>query len=252
MFFDTHAHYDDDRFDGDRDELLMSMKGTVDLIVNPGCNMPTSLKAVEIAEKYPFVYAGIGFHPHDSKEMTSHSLSALEKLSHNPRVVAIGEIGLDYHYDNSPRKIQQECFREQLELARKLSLPVIIHEREASRDCLDIIRDFRDILGVFHCYSGSVESAKTIIKQGWYLSFTGVVTYKNAKKSREVIKWMPQDKLMIETDAPYLSPETVRGQRNSSLHLPLIAQAVADILDSNVAEVAELTMNNGKRFFGIN
>lgn len=252
MYFDTHAHYDDERFDQDRDELLGGMidRG-VDLIVNPGCDMETSRKAIEIAEKYPFVYAGIGFHPHDSKKMNSDSIDQLEILSKNSRVVAIGEIGLDYHYDNSPRNIQKERFRQQLELARKLSLPVIIHEREASRDCLEIIRDFKDVLGVFHCYSGSVESAKTIIKQGWYLSFTGVITYKNAKKSHEVIKWMPTDKLMIETDSPYLSPVPERGRRNSSLNLPFIAQTISELLGKTTEEVAGFTKENGKRFYGL-
>lgn len=253
MYFDTHAHYDDDSFDGDRDEVLSSInRGGIDLIVNPGCNIISSRKALKISEKYPFIYAGVGFHPHDSKKMTSQSLSELEDLCKNSRVVAIGEIGLDYHYDNSPRKTQRERFREQMELARKVSLPVIIHEREASRDCLEIIRDFKDVLGVFHCYSGSIETAKTIIKQDWYLSFTGVVTYKNAKKSREVIKWMPQDRLMLETDSPYLSPEPVRGRRNSSLNLPYISEAIGSMIGKTAEEVSALTMGNGKRFFGIN
>lgn len=252
MYFDTHAHYDDDCFNQDRDELLGGMRARgIDLIVNPGCDMETSHKAVEISEKYPFIYAGIGFHPHDSKKMTNDSIGELEELSKNSRVVAIGEIGLDYHYDNSPRKVQKERFRQQMELARKLSLPVIIHEREASRDCLEIIRDFKDVLGVFHCYSGSVESAKTIIKQGWYLSFTGVITYKNAKKSHEVIRWMPTDKLMIETDSPYLSPVPERGKRNSSLYLPYIAQTIAELLGRTQEEVAKITKDNGKHFFNI-
>lgn len=253
MYFDTHAHYDDDCFDGDRDELLSAINSRgIDLIVNPGCDITSSQKAVEIAQKYPFIYAGVGFHPHDSKKMTPQSLSELKDLCKNPRVVAIGEIGLDYHYDNSPRKTQRERFREQMELARKVSLPVIIHEREASRDCLEIIRDFKDVPGVFHCYSGSIETAKTIIKQGWYLSFTGVVTYKNAKKSREVIKWMPQDRLMLETDSPYLAPEPVRGRRNSSLNLPYIAEVIGSLIGKTAEEVAELAKENGKRFFGIN
>lgn len=253
MYFDTHAHYDDDSFDEDRDELLSSMsREGIELIVNPGCDIISSRKAVEIAQKYPFVYAGVGFHPHDSKKMTRQSFSELEDLCKNPRVVAVGEIGLDYHYDNSPRNIQQERFREQMELARTVSLPVIIHEREASRDCLEIIRDFKDVQGVFHCYSGSIETAKTIIKMGWYLSFTGVVTYKNAKKSLEVIKWMPKDRLMLETDSPYLAPEPVRGRRNSSLNLPYIAEAAGSLIGKTAEEVAELTKENGKRFFGIN
>lgn len=252
MFFDTHAHYDDSRFDDDRDSLLRSMSGNgIDMIVNPGCDMLSSRKAIEIAETYPFVYAAVGFHPHDSKKMNSSSIAELEEMSKSDRVVAIGEIGLDYHYDNSPRQIQQERFRQQLELARKVGLPAIIHEREASRDCLEIIRDFKDVTGVFHCYCGSVESAKTIIRQGWYLSFTGVVTYKNAKKSHEVIKWMPEDRLMIETDSPYLSPVPVRSQRNSSLNLPYVAETISGLLGKSAQEIAHITTENGKRFFGI-
>lgn len=252
MYFDTHAHYDNNRFDEDRDALLASMpKNGVDLIVNPGCDLQSSQKAVELADAYPYVYAAVGFHPHDSKEMDKDSISRLKTLSDNPKVVAIGEIGLDYHYDHSPRPVQKERFRQQLELARETGLPVIIHEREAPRDCLDIIRDFRDLSGVFHCYSGSVETAKTIIMQGWYLSFTGVISYKTARKSHEVIRWMPQDRLMIETDAPYLSPEPYRSKKNSSLYLHRTAEIVGELLEMPAQDVARLTMENGKRFFGI-
>jgi len=252
MYFDTHAHYDDGHFDDDRDALLASMpENGVDLIVNPGCELNSSKKAVALADAYPHVYAAVGFHPHDSKLMDKNSISQLRALAEHPKVVAIGEIGLDYHYDNSPRPVQNERFRQQMDLARETGLPVIIHEREATRDCLEIIRDYRDVLGVFHCFSGSVETAKTIIMQGWYLSFTGVISYKSARKSHEVIRWMPQNRLMIETDAPYLAPEPYRGKRNSSLYLHRVAEVVGEQLEMPVKEVARLTMDNGKRFFGI-
>jgi TatD DNase family protein len=180
--FDTHAHYDDERFDGDRDALLSSMNAAgVGLIVNASSNLACSRRALKIAEAYPFVYASVGVHPHDAKEMDDNSAAELEALSKHPKCVAIGEIGLDYHYDLSPREVQKARFTEQLELARRVKKPVIIHEREAVADTLEILRAYRDLSGVVHCFSGSRETAKIILDLGWYLSFTGVVTFKNAK-----------------------------------------------------------------------
>ena len=252
MYFDTHAHYDDKRFNEDRDELLLSMKAAgVTLILNSASSLRSAKFSLKMADKYPFVYASVGVHPHDSKSMTDETAAELEELLRHPKAMAVGEIGLDYHYDFSPRDIQRKRFREQLELARRAKKPVIIHERESLTDTLETINDFDDLLGVFHCFSGSWETAKIILDKGWYLSFTGVVTYKNARKSIEVLEKMPADRIMIETDCPYLSPEPMRGRRNSSLHLPYIAEKIAEVRGNTAEEIAALTMEDGKRFFGI-
>jgi TatD DNase family protein len=252
MYFDTHAHYDDERFDEDRGEILGAMVSAgVSLILNASSGLRSSRLSLEMSDTYPFVYAAIGVHPHDSKEMTDDSVGQLEKLLTHPKAKAVGEIGLDYHYDFSPRDVQKKRFREQMELARHIKKPVIIHEREALQDTLEIIREFSDLRGVLHCFSGSWETAKTIIDMGWYLSFTGVITFKNARKAPEVIEKTPADRIMIETDCPYLAPEPMRGKRNSSLYLPYIAEKIAQIRGISLEEAAALTMENGKRFFGI-
>ena len=252
MYFDTHAHYDDEKFDEDRDELLSSMpENDVTLIVNPGSDLPSSKMAVELTKRYPFVYSAVGVHPHEASTVNDEVLNELRLLTKNPKVVAIGEIGLDYYYDFSPRDIQREAFYKQLELARELNLPVVIHERDACEDCLNIITQFKDLKGVFHCFSGSWETAKIILDQGWYLSFTGAVTFKNARKAPEVIEKMPIDRLFIETDSPYLAPVPHRGKRNSSLFLPHIAQRIGELKGLTAEEVAAVTMENGKKFFGI-
>ena len=252
MYFDTHAHYDDERFDGDRDEVLNSMaEGGVSLIVNAGSSMDSTRKAKEIAEKYPFVYFSAGVHPHDSKEMTEASFTELEEISGHPKCVAIGEIGLDYHYDLSPRDVQIMRFRQQMELAKKVGLPVIIHEREACAPVLEIVKSFPGLLGVYHCFSGSWEIAREILDMGWYLSFTGVITFKNARRALEVIEKMPLDRIMIETDSPYLAPEPVRGRRNDSRNLVHICLRAAEAKGISPEMMAEITMENGRRFFGI-
>ena len=252
MYFDTHAHYDDEQFDLDRDELLSSMpENGVELIVNPASNLDSCRKVLEIAEKFPFVYAAVGVHPHDAKEMDDTSIDLIRNMAGNDKVVAIGEIGLDYHYDLSPRDIQKKRFYEQLELARELKLPVIIHEREACQDCMDIITQFKDLKGVVHCFSGSWETAVQILDMGWYISFTGAVTFKNAKKAPEVATKMPIDRLMLETDSPYMAPVPLRGRRNDSRNLPYIAETVAQLRGMTREEVAAITLKNGKEFFGI-
>jgi len=252
MFFDTHAHYDDARFDEDRDELLASMPGEgVSVILNAACSLESSVSGLRLAEKYPFIYASVGVHPHDAKDMTDETVNELEELLRRPKAVAVGEIGLDYHYDFSPRLVQKNRFREQMELARRAGKPVIIHMREATQDTLEIVRDFVDLTGVFHCFPGSWDTAKVLLDMGWYLSFTGVITFKNAGKALEVIEKMPADRLMLETDCPYISPEPKRGKRNSSLNLPYIAEKVAQLRGMDVAEVAVQTMENGLRLFGL-
>ena len=252
MYFDTHAHYDDKRFNDGRDELLGSMNDAgITMILNAGSSLRTSKFSVELAFKYSFVYASVGVHPHDAKSMTDGSVLELSELLSHPKAVAVGEIGLDYHYDFSPRDVQRKRFLEQLELARRLDKPVIIHEREALQDTLDIMRDYRDLTGVFHCFSGSWETAKTVLDMGWYLSFTGIITFKNARRVLEVLERMPADRMMLETDCPYMAPEPMRGQRNSSLYLPHIAEKVAQVRGITTEEVAAVTMENGMKFFGI-
>jgi len=225
--------------------------GGVSLILNSGSSLRSSKFSLELAGKYTFVYASVGVHPHDAKSMTDDSVAELEVLLSHPKAVAVGEIGLDYHYDFSPRDVQRERFREQLELARRLGLPVIVHEREALQVTLEIVREYRDLTGVFHCFSGSWETAKIVLDLGWYLSFTGVITFKNARRSLEAIEKMPADRIMLETDCPYMAPDPMRGKRNSSLYLPYIAAKVAEVRGLDVDEAATLTMENGKRFFGI-
>ena len=252
MYFDTHAHYDDEQFDLDRDELLTAVHADgVELIVDPASNLASSRKVLEIAAAHDFVYCAVGVHPHDAKEMDADSIGLIEDMAKNEKVVAIGEIGLDYHYDLSPRDVQRDRFYDQLCLARKLHLPVIVHEREAVQDNLDIIKNFKDVPGVVHCFSGSWETAKTILDQGWFISFTGAVTFKNARKAPEVAAKMPLDRLMIETDSPYMAPVPLRGRRNDSRNLTYIASRIAELRGMSVGETARVTLENGKRFFGI-
>ena len=253
MLFDTHAHYDDDWFDEDRDALLASMpeKG-VGLIVNPGITVETSRQAIAMAERYPHVYAAVGIHPENCHDFVPQHIDELRKLARHPKVVAIGEIGLDYYWDtNPPKEFQQEVLRQQLALARELKLPVIIHDRDAHADTLAIVKEFPEVTGVFHCYSGSVEDARTLVKMGWMLSFNGAATFKNARKAPEVIAEVPMEQLMIETDAPYLAPVPHRGKRNDSGLVYLVAEKIAQIKGLTAEEVETVTWENGKRFFGI-
>ena len=252
--FDTHAHYDADAFDADRMEVLASMPGQgVELILNPGCDLKSSQTAVELAERFPFVYAAVGVHPEECADWNAeHDIPVLEALAQNPKVRAIGEIGLDYHWaENPPRELQQQAFHAQLDLAEKLNLPVIVHDRDAHHDCLEIVRAHPNVTGVYHCYSGGVEDAKTLMKLGWMISFTGSITFKNARRALEVIDLLPMDRIMIETDSPYMSPEPFRGRRNDSGRVHLVAEAIARRKGLDPEEVARITLENGKRFFRI-
>lgn len=252
MYFDTHAHYDDDQFEFDREELLAALpERGVTLVLNPGCDLESSKAALLYAGTYDHVYAAVGWHPHSASEFDSSSADFIRESAKNPKVMAIGEIGLDYHYNHSSPEQQMSAFTAQMELAGELSLPVIIHDREAHADCLEVISRYPDIRGVFHCYSGSAEMAEQLVRMGWYLSFTGAVTFKNARRSLEAIALIPNDRLLIETDAPYLTPIPNRGKRNDSTYLPAVAQVIADIKGLTLEEVAALTMENGKQFFGI-
>lgn len=252
--FDTHAHYDADAFDADRMEVLSSMPDQgVELILNPGCDLKSSQTAVELAERFPFVYAAVGVHPEECADWNAeHDIPVLEALAQNPKVRAIGEIGLDYHWaENPPRELQQQVFHAQLDLAEKLDLPVIVHDRDAHHDCLEIVRAHPNVTGVYHCYSGGVEDAKTLMKLGWMISFTGSITFKNARRALEVIDLLPLDRMMIETDSPYMSPEPFRGRRNDSGRVHLVAEAIARRKGLDPEEVARITLENGKRFFRI-
>ena len=233
MLSDTHAHYDDERFDGDRETLLAGMpEKNVGLIVNPGCDISSSRTAVALAESFDFVYAAVGIHPENCGDFEPGMIDRLRQMAKNPRVVAIGEIGLDYYWaENPPRELQQEVLRRQLRLAEELGLPVIIHDRDAHGDTLEIVREF--------------------IKMGWMLSFNGAVTFKNAKKAPEVVAEVPLEKLMIETDAPYLTPVPHRGERNDSSYVRLVAEKIAQIKGLTPEEVEKATWENGRRFFGV-
>lgn len=256
MLFDTHAHYDDARFDSDRDLLLSSMpENHVGLILNPGCDIASSKQAISYAEKFPFVYAAVGIHPENIEGVDlERDMPVLEALAvSSPRVRAIGEIGLDYYWVKEPdaRQFQAEVFRAQMRLAGHLGLPVIVHDREAHLDSLTIVEQYPKVHGVFHCYSGSAEFAARLLELGYYLSFTGVITYKNAKKAAEVVRTVPLDRLMIETDAPYMAPEPFRGKRNSSLYVYRMAEAIAEIKGLPLEQVIQQTTENGKTLFGI-
>jgi len=253
MLFDTHAHYDAEQFDQDREEVLagLSSRG-VSLVVNPGCDISSSQKAVELAHKWPFLYAAVGYHPEECGPYDPAELDILRELARDPKVAAIGEIGLDYYWEeNPPRELQQQVFRDQLALARELDLPVIVHDREAHGDSLAIIKEFPQVRGVFHCFSGSAEMAKELVKLGWMVSFTGVLTYKNARKAVEAALAVPLDRVMIETDSPYMAPVPYRGKRNDSGYVRCVCEKLAEIRGISFEECAEITLENGKRFYGI-
>ncbi|NLG52764.1 MAG: TatD family hydrolase [Clostridiales bacterium] len=252
MYFDTHAHLYDERYDDDFDSVIGDIKASdVTLVMNVSSDTDTSYKTVSLTEKYPFIYGAVGVHPHEADKMTDSDIDILKSLSRNEKIRAIGEIGLDYHFDFSPRDVQKRRFEEQLLLARELGLPVIVHDRDAHGDCLDILRDFTDLKVVYHCYSGSPEYAKIITGLGFYLSFTGAITFKNAKTAPEVISRVPLDRIMIETDSPYLTPEPFRGKRNSPLYVTYVARKIAEILGMTQEEIARITSDNGRRFFGM-
>lgn len=253
QLFDTHAHYDTEQFDTDRDALLATLpEQDVALVVNPGCDIPTSRKALELAQRYDYIYAAVGYHPESCAPYQESELELLREMAKDPNVVAIGEIGLDYYWEeNPPKEFQKEVFRAQMALARELKLPVIVHDREAHADSLAIVKEFPDVKGVFHCFSGSAEMAKELVKLGWMISFTGVLTYKNARKSVEAAEAVPMDSIMIETDAPYMAPVPHRGKRCDSSLVLHTCEKLAEIKGITVEDCARITMENGKRFFGI-
>ena len=252
MFFDTHTHLDDEKFDTDRDELISSFEGEgLTLAVNIGANMETSKNSIALAQKYDFIYASVGVHPNDVGDMTDSDLAQIEEWAKLDKVVAIGEIGLDYHYDEPEPEIQKVWFEKQLLLAKKLNRPYIIHDREAHADVLEIIKRVGYFNGVMHCFSGSAEMARQVTELGMYVSIAGQVTFKNAPKVQAVAMSVPLDKLLIETDSPYLTPEPYRGKRNNSAYVKYTAAKIAELRGMDVAEIAKITMENGKRFYNI-
>lgn len=250
MLFDTHAHYDATRFDSDRHELLATMqeKG-VGRILNAGCDLESSRAAIALAHQYDFIYAAVGSHPDDADHVDEVLIDTYRQLAKEQKVVAIGEIGLDYYYEDVPREQQKNAFRMQMELARELNLPVIVHERDAHGDGLEIVKEFPDVTGVFHCYSGSLEMARELVKMGWYVGFTGVLTFKNARKALEVAENVPLHRIVLETDCPYMAPEPYRGKRCDSTMLPRMAEKLAELRDRSVAEIEQITWDNGCRLF---
>ena len=249
--FDSHAHYDDSRFDEDRDELLSSLfEGSVSHIINCGCDLKSSLTTIGLAEEFPNLYAAIGVHAHEAESCTDEDLVRIAGLYEHKKVVAVGEIGLDYFYDFSPRERQIEVFRNQIELANKLYLPVIIHDREAHEDTLNILKELRP-KGVVHCFSGSVEMAKEIIKLGLYIGLGGAVTFKNARKPLEVAEYVPLDRLLLETDAPYMTPVPYRGKRCDSAHIAYTAEKIAEVKGMDVQELIDICNENAKKLFAI-
>ena len=253
MLFDTHAHMDDRAFDEDREVLLARLpEQGIGLLMNPGCSLASSRDAVALAARYDYIYAAVGSHPDAADEVTPAVLDEYRMLcKRNPKVCAIGEIGLDYHYEDVPRQRQQEAFRAQMGLAAELTLPVIVHEREAHEDGMRIVEEFPSVKGVFHCYSGSAEMAKWLVSRGWYIGFTGVLTFKNARKAVETAASIPLDRIVLETDCPYMSPEPFRGRRNDPGRLYRMAEALAQIRDLPVEKIHEITMENGKRLYRI-
>ena len=251
--FDTHAHYVSGAFNADRDEVVAALpERGVTRAVCPGDDLDASARAVELAAKYPHVYAAVGVHPEECEGWGAEMMEAVRALAQKPKVVAIGEIGLDYHWPNNPpRELQKRAFHDQLALAGELGLPAIVHDREAHGDSLAAVREHPGVRGVFHCYSGSAEDAKTLLRLGWYLSFTGVITYKNARKALEVIQAVPLERIMVETDSPYLTPEPYRGRRNDSGYVHLVAEKIAQVKGLTVEEVAETTYQNALAFFAI-
>ena len=253
MLFDTHAHMDDRAFDEDRETLLSQLPDRgIGLLMNPGCSLASSRNATALAKQYDYIYAAVGSHPDAADEVTPEVLEEYRELCRkNEKIRAIGEIGLDYHYEDIPRDIQKKAFRLQMELARELDMPVIVHERDAHEDGMNMVRQFRNVQGVFHCYSGSAEMARQLVDLGWYIGFTGVLTFKNARKAVEVAQAIPLERIVLETDCPYMSPEPFRGKRNDPGRLYRMAEALAQIRGLPVEEIHRITMENGKRLYRI-
>lgn len=251
MLFDTHAHLDDEAFAPDRDELLNELPAAgVGLVMNPACSLDSSRAVFRLATQNDFLYGAVGSHPDAADEVNDAVIAEYRAMcADNPKIRAIGEIGLDYHYEDIPREIQQRAFRAQMALAAELDLPVIVHDREAHADCMAVVEEFPTVRGVFHCYSGSTEMARVLVEKGWYIGFTGVLTFKNARKAVEVAAALPLERIVLETDCPYMAPEPFRGKRNSPLLLYRMAERLAEIRGLSVEQIAKITRENGKRLY---
>lgn len=251
MLFDTHAHLDDEAFAPDRDELLNELPAAgVGLVMNPACSLDSSRAVFRLATQNDFLYGAVGSHPDAADEVNDAVIAEYRAMcADNPKIRAIGEIGLDYHYEDIPREIQQRAFRAQMALAAELDLPVIVHDREAHADCMAVVEEFPAVRGVFHCYSGSTEMARVLVEKGWYIGFTGVLTFKNARKAVEVAAALPLERIVLETDCPYMAPEPFRGKRNSPLLLYRMAERLAEIRGLSVEQIAKITRENGKRLY---
>ncbi|MCA1042400.1 TatD family hydrolase [Bacillus infantis] len=254
MLFDTHVHLNAEQFEEDLEEVIgrAQAEGVSHMVV-VGFDRPTITRAMELAEAYDFIFACVGWHPVDAIDMTDEDLAWIEELAAHPKVVAIGEMGLDYHWDKSPKDVQKDVFRRQIRLAKKVKLPIVIHNRDATADVVEILREegAGEIGGIMHCYSGSVEVAKECLDMNFYISLGGPVTFKNAKKPKEVAEAVPLEKLLIETDCPYLAPHPYRGKRNEPAYVKLVAEQIAELKGLAYEEVAEATTENAKRLFGI-
>lgn len=257
MIIDTHAHYDDEAFDADREVLLASMQEHgIEKLVNVCASIDGLQDTVKLIEKYPFIYGAVGVHPDDAEQMTEETLAEIRRISHMDKMIAIGEIGLDYywHKEKKEHEIQQKMFRAQMEIAREEKLPFMIHSRDAAEDTLNIVREYMQggmYGGIIHCFSYSLEIAAEYLNMGLYLGIGGVVTFKNAKKLKEVVQYAPLSQLVLETDCPYMAPEPNRGKRNSSLYLPYVVQAIAELKQVSPEEVIEVTRENTHRLLGI-
>jgi TatD DNase family protein len=253
MLFDTHAHMDDRAFDADRQELLASLSAQgVALVMNPGCSLASSRNVWQLTKEYNWLYGAVGSHPDVADEVNEAVIEEYRRLcAENKKIKAIGEIGLDYHYEDIPRELQQKAFRMQMALAAELNLPAIVHERDAHADGMAIVEEFPSVTGVFHCYSGSLEMAKWLIDRGWFIGFTGVLTFKNARKALEVAEHIPLDRIVLETDCPYMAPEPFRGKRNHPGYLYRMAERLAQLRGVSVEEIHRITTENGKRLYRI-
>ena len=250
MYFESHAHYDDERFDEDRDTLLASFPAEgIETVVNASSDIKSSKASIALSEKYPFFYAAVGVHPHEVENITEADIDELRELSKHPKVVAIGEIGRDYYYDLSPRDLQRHWFKRQLELADELKMPVIIHSRDAAQECFDIIKNSNVRNGVIHCYSGSAEMAEEYIKMGFYIGVGGSLTFKNNKKGVETVERIPIEKILIETDSPYLAPVPCRGKRNDSRLLKYVVEKISQLKNIPENDICNITKNNAQNLF---
>lgn len=249
MIIDSHAHYDDEAFEEDRDNLLESMQSNgIEKIINVGANIKGSRTSIALSEQYPFIYAAVGVHPSDTEELNEEKMAWLKEVSKKEKVIAIGEIGLDYYWPEPDREIQKKWFIRQMELAQEVNLPVIIHSRDAAQDTIEILKQF-PANGVIHCYSYTKESAKEFLKMGYYFGIGGVLTFKNAKKLKEAVMEIPIERILLETDSPYLAPEPNRGKRNSSLNIPYVVKDLAQLKGISEEEVINITTENTKKLF---